>query len=370
MKRIKNIVAFVLTLVMTACLFGHIDVSAKAVQALAVPKVTLKTISKDSGIKIIIAKTKDAEGYEVHITGKPSDSEYNQIFKYISPDGVFDQVDEFYEYIEKDGKAKRTLTHKDLQPGTYTVQVRSWNKKKYGTKTYSEWSTKQTFTLKETATKGYSDTYDFSKAKVGDIVTFGAFEQDLNYTNGKEPIEWIVLKKTKKQVMLLSKYALEKLPYTMPDEGIIWETSTIRRWLNNNFIKSAFNKTEQAMIKTTLVENYDNVESGVPAGDDTKDKVFLLSQLDSINTDFGFSEHYSAYDDKRLCAYCWNKGKRANGFHTEEGEDACTWILRSPAYMEGLVLHVTNTGFVCDIGWDVYSYLGIRPAICIDLKSK
>lgn len=370
MKNIKHFIGLLLVMVMLTGLFGNIRVNAKAVEPLANPKVTVKTISKKSGVKISIAKTKDAEGYEVHISGKPSDSEYHDVFKYISPDGLFYQVDEFYDYIEKDGKAKRTLTHKDLQPGTYTVQVRSWNTKKYGTKTYSEWSKEQTFTLKETATKGYSDTYDFSKAKVGDVVIFGAYEQDLNYTNGKEPVEWIVLKKTKKQVMLLSKYALENLPYTTADGGTTWETSTIRKWLNNNFVKSAFNKTEKAMIKTTLVENFDNVESGVSAGNDTKDKVFLLSQLDSINTDYGFSEYYSAYDDKRTCAYCWDKGKPATAFATEDGEDPCVWLLRSPGYMEGGVVDVAINGNVTDAGWDMYSYLGIRPVICVELKSK
>ena len=39
-------------------------------------------------------------------------------------------------------------------------------------------------------------------AKIGDVVTFGTYEQDNDNTNGKEPIEWIILNKTEKNAFL------------------------------------------------------------------------------------------------------------------------------------------------------------------------
>ena len=41
---------------------------------------------------------------------------------------------------------------------------------------------------------------------VGDIITFGHYEQDNNLDNGAEPIEWIVLDVQDGKALLLSKY--------------------------------------------------------------------------------------------------------------------------------------------------------------------
>ena len=43
---------------------------------------------------------------------------------------------------------------------------------------------------------------------IGDLLCFGVYEQDHNQDNRSEPIEWIVLAKKDKSVMLISKYAL------------------------------------------------------------------------------------------------------------------------------------------------------------------
>ncbi len=46
-------------------------------------------------------------------------------------------------------------------------------------------------------------------AEVGDIVYFGAYEQDNNTSNGKEDVEWIVLAKENEKALVISKYALD-----------------------------------------------------------------------------------------------------------------------------------------------------------------
>ena len=40
---------------------------------------------------------------------------------------------------------------------------------------------------------GGSNSYAFNNIKVGDVVNFGRYEQDNNYNNGSEPIQWRVL---------------------------------------------------------------------------------------------------------------------------------------------------------------------------------
>jgi len=48
-----------------------------------------------------------------------------------------------------------------------------------------------------------------SKAVVGDYITFGAYEQDYNTSNGKEAIEWLVLEKKNNRLLVISRYALD-----------------------------------------------------------------------------------------------------------------------------------------------------------------
>lgn len=394
MKFVKKIFALLLTIIMVAGVFSGVQVDAKPI-SIATPKVTVKTFSKKTGVKIIIGKTKDADGYEVSISGTPANYMYCSYFKYdeIKDEQRLYMVDHFDTVIERNGNAKRILVYRKLQPGTYTVKIRSWNNNKYGSKIYSEWQTKS-FVLQEAKTNGYASSYDFTKVKQGDIIKFGAYEQDLNYTNGKEAIEWIVLKKTNNSVFLLSKYALDALPYHNTVENVTWETCSLRKWLNNDFIKSAFNKTEQSMIKTTLVENYDNVKYKTSAGNDTKDKVFLLSMLETIDSSLGFKDSYDDEDMLRVCALAWNKNKKSPyDTVTSNGETSCNWWLRTPGIAGYYTMFISYSSGV-ERGYAVgdfnstyrdtnengtlggYSltgrdtlYAGVRPAMWIKLKS-
>ena len=48
---------------------------------------------------------------------------------------------------------------------------------------------------------------------VGSTVTFGSYEQDNDTSNGKEPLEWIVLSYQDGKSLLISKYGLDCQPY-------------------------------------------------------------------------------------------------------------------------------------------------------------
>lgn len=62
-------------------------------------------------------------------------------------------------------------------------------------------------------------------AEIGDTFIFGTFEQDNDKTNGREPIEWRVLDKNEKGVLLLSEYILEFGAYEHDGGDITWENA-------------------------------------------------------------------------------------------------------------------------------------------------
>ena len=113
---------------------------------------------------------------------------------------------------------------------------------------------------------------------VGNIVSFGVYEQDNNLSNGPEGVEWVVLAVEDGRALLLSKYGLDAKPYHEKDEACTWETSTIREWLNGEFFNMAFRTEEQQFIQTVTVSTPDDEYSGTSGGNDTQDKIFLLSR--------------------------------------------------------------------------------------------
>ena len=60
---------------------------------------------------------------------------------------------------------------------------------------------------------------------ISGIVTFGRYEQDGNEENGPEEIEWIVLDVKDGRSLLISRYALDTVPYHTESINITWEKS-------------------------------------------------------------------------------------------------------------------------------------------------
>lgn len=374
MRFAKKILALLLVAGMAVSSFEGIGIQAKEIK-LAVPVISVKTVKNGTGVKVTIKKTKDAEGFEVYASGTPdSYVGYKEYRCSLAEFAILNYNGSKVAEIEKNGKAKRTVTIKTLPPGSYKIKVRSYNSKKYGTMTYSDFSKEKSVKLKE-ASKGYSLSYDFSKVKKGDVIKFGTYEQDGDFTNGKEAIEWIVLYKTEGQIFVVSKYVLDGLPYNKERESVTWEDCTLREWLNEKFYANAFNKSEKRMIKATIVENHDNAVHGTVGGKDTKDKVFLLSQLDVINTDYGFADDYDTYDEYRRCAATAYAKVQIpavrSGKYTSDLEEPCDWWLRSPGASAYKTVVVFSSGNVYSEGLAnfMYNFDGVRPALVIALQS-
>ncbi len=361
-KICRKLLCFMLVLFMVGGLFCEISVSAKEI-SLQGPTIKVKSVNNGTGVKVTVSKTKDAEGFEIFAYGKTiSYGEYKKV----------DNEYQIIAVIDKNGNSKRSIIIKSLPAGSYKIKVRSF--KNYGgVKKYSEFSKTKSVKVSEAA-NGFKTTYDFSKIEKGDVIEFGAYEQDCVATNGKEPIEWIVLEKNKKQIIAISKYALDFVPYNKERIDVTWETCTLRKWLNESFFQNAFNNTEKQMIKTTKLENYDNIKWGVSAGNDTKDKVFILSQLDMINTDYTFCEDYEKDDKNRQCKASlfaiWKRYPEAYYSNFSYYSSDCKWWLRTPGIDQDSAITVSESGYVSSLGYYCDADLCyVRPSICINLTS-
>ncbi len=212
--------------------------------------------------------------------------------------------------------------------------------------------------------------------KVGDIVTFGRYEQDNNSENGREAIEWIVLDVDKKnnKALLLSRYGLRGKPYNTKCMDITWEKCTLRSWLNDTFFPSAFSEKEQAAVLTTKVDNsslqgYSGWEA--EGGKDTQDKLFLLSCREAkqcIDTELNTSRK-TIKTRVSPTAYAAAQGAFISSTsQTEDGKAAGMWWLRSPGNFQLSAAYVNHNGLL-DYDTVDDTRVVVRPALWIDLKS-
>lgn len=186
-----------------------------------------------------------------------------------------------------------------------------------------------------------------SAANIGgsqkDNVFFGNYFQSNRTT--KDPVKWRVLSNADGQLFLLSDQNLDALQYHTEQEDVTWETSTIRSWLNgydasantggsngidytgDNFLNTAFSAKEQTAIAETNVVNDDNDETGadipIDAGDDTTDRIFLLSLTETYN-----KKYFPNYCFSTNTAYVADGGKFGYSMYGVGESDS--WWLRSP----------------------------------------
>jgi hypothetical protein len=205
-----------------------------------------------------------------------------------------------------------------------------------------------------------------TNASVGETLEFGTYNGD--------PIEWRVLAVEEGRALLITEKVIMSTNYhdTSTEqytywgdffanttefnalEETTWETSTLRYYLNGDFL-SGFTAEEQALIQTTELHTEDNPVYGTWGGNNTLDKVFCLSCREA--------EYYFMSDSDRKAKY---------------GGKIAIWYLRNPGESFGQVCSVAENGAIeygeVDVRYEpivvnCVSFLGTmgaRPAMWVD----
>ena len=213
------------------------------------------------------------------------------------------------------------------------------------------------------------EVYDrYGLVEEGKYITFGSYEQDNNTINGKENIEWLVLNVDGDKALVISKYALDCKPYNSSYTNVTWETCSLRTWLNGTFINAAFGEKDQDHIISSTVTADKNPLDSTSPGNNTTDKVFLLSITEA-------NKYFSSESERQCSATAYAK---AQGAHKAD-DGNCWWWLRSPGYDSYRAAHVNSSGCTDDYGYSVDGSVygsreitcvaAVRPALWINLGS-
>ena len=118
----------------------------------------------------------------------------------------------------------------------------------------------------------------------------------------KKPIKWRVLSVNGNDALLLADQNLDVKPYNDECTAVTWATCTLRTWLNDTFLNTAFTSAEQAAVKNTTVVNEDNPDFDTEGGVNTTDKVYLLSIAEASNTAYGFNGEFMTNSETRVAS--------------------------------------------------------------------
>ena len=185
---------------------------------------------------------------------------------------------------------------------------------------------------------------------IGDIIQFGSHN-------------WRVLDIQDSQILIITENIINTNQYSISEAT--WERSDIREYLNSIFFYS-FSESERGYIQETIVINNNNPWFGISGGNNTIDRIFLLS-IEELVQYFG--------DSGRL-AHQNHINNEWWGFNDEygyvriafngAGEDLWWW-LRSPGNSPFNTAVVRYSGHVDFVGLAVYDFIGVRPALWLCL---
>lgn len=178
-----------------------------------------------------------------------------------------------------------------------------------------------------------------------------------------EPIKWRILNQMGNTTLLLANCILDAQEFYQSPKGYSYKSSSIRSFLNGGFYNVAFNTTDKSKIVSTNIS--DNAQNN------DEDKVFLLSDEDVKEEDYGFSK--SSYDTARQIRS--SDYAQIQGVYTNKSESSSffgngLWWIRSSNEDDTrncYASYVDVAGYADDDGMVNFTYRGVVPAITIQL---
>ncbi|MCR5685036.1 MAG: fibronectin type III domain-containing protein [Lachnospiraceae bacterium] len=284
MKKIKVLLAAVLTFALVVGMFGAKGAGeVRAAEKPGAPEVKVSETDNYGEVRITIASTRYVDGYRIFVKA-PGAKKYSKLAD-----------------IDKKGTKKRTYDAENLSSGTYSFRVRAYSKAS-GKTVWGSFSKvvkidvvdaktrAHSARMKEIAAEEYPDLYALVEdGKLGLTMddssnvyfTLGSYDMiDRNGNRKEQDIEWICLDYDEDEgaALFISRYVVDREYYHNEFDYITWEECELRSWLNEDFLYEAFSENERKnLILQTEVVNDLNNSYGINGGEDTKDRIFLLS---------------------------------------------------------------------------------------------
>lgn len=189
------------------------------------------------------------------------------------------------------------------------------------------------------------------KVRVGDLFMMGQYYFSDNFSDEWEPIAWKVIEVKEDRVLLMSENIIEVMAYDEYGFGnfFSWEESSIRLFLNTEFLWKYFSEEE---IFNILWESYE--EGGY------EDAFFLLDEA-QIRKYFPTEAERIAY----MTPYAYKKAYEKD-VQEKSPMDYEWWVHLGKENTNSLVVGIDGS---VDTIREVGDICGVRPAVWVDIKA-
>lgn len=187
-------------------------------------------------------------------------------------------------------------------------------------------------------------------SKPGDEILFGRYDTDVN-KSGAERLTWIVLKKEDNKAMLITKNGLTGGAYSKNRDGISWDDSDLKEYLNNQMYNGMFSSYEQKLLILNPGDNaYVSLLTPLEAATLFKDD----ASREMVLTEAAIKEGITNYNTLSKV-----KNRDMKGYRTS------WWWLRGEEYSVKAP-YVSLEGEIIENDADIYNYVGaIRPVVWV-----
>ena len=223
-------------------------------------------------------------------------------------------------------------------------------------------------------------------------IRFGSYPQGSN-KDVDLPIEWVILSFSSSKVKLMSKYILDWKPFYVQSknkESQAWLSSSLRKWLNMEFLEKAFTEEERAFISLEDSGLYDDtydefcpdyaVNDAESRHSHTEDNVKVMcpsySECPGIGTykdrkhgdHYGYRRRWFPKEDRRGTGLSIAKPTEYAILQGAPKEDSCEYWLRSLGRFWGHEAIADKEGWLDSAHFG--SSAGVRPVITLDLTTE
>ena len=199
---------------------------------------------------------------------------------------------------------------------------------------------------------------------IGEVMSFGDYN-------------WRILDIKDDAALIITEDIIEKRPYHDVYEAITWADCSLRKYLNVEFYDK-FNAADQSRIIPVINRNPDNQWYGTKGGEDTQDRIFLLSLEEATCKYFGDSSS-KLYNPGKNQRY-WFQRKDENNSKRIAINKSETWYhwwwLRSPGRVSVKAVYIFPNGNIGIQGNNILKGNiaegeckgGVRPALWLKLE--
>ena len=199
---------------------------------------------------------------------------------------------------------------------------------------------------------------------IGSTLSFGSFN-------------WRILDINNNMALIITENIIDQRSYHNAYKDITWAECSLRKYLNDDFY-NFFNENDRSRIIPTVIKNLDNQWHGSKGGEDTEDKIFLLSIEEVACQYFGDSSS-KLYNPNKKQRY-WlerkdeNNSKRVARLTPDKG-GIWWWWLRSPGRFNVRAAYIHGDGNIGIQGNNVlkgnasdgWCTGGVRPALWLKI---